>query len=122
MNGRSRPDESSVQSLTVGKLSEAEPILFQQVLFLVCDELDVSPLAVLVADRRRPLPQARHMVAWLLCQWEGWTRRSVAHALGVNEKTVAYYLRNVRRNLLNGEWTDLTHRLSQGLASGAEPF
>jgi hypothetical protein len=109
---------SSVQPSTAGKLPEAGPTT----LYLVCDELDISPLEVLCPDRHSPLPFARELVAWLLYKWEGWTKVAIADFLGVNPSTVRYYLRNIERKRRNGEVVDLCRRLVRALTISAGPF
>jgi len=82
----------------------------QKVIFLVCEELGVTPLQLLCPDRTRPLPMARQLSAWLMWNW-GFTMQQAADSLGVSVSTVGYYCRNVERRRANGEWRTICRRL-----------
>lgn len=84
-----------------------------QILSLVCDALDVSPLQVLVRDRHAPKPLARQLTAWLLYRWVHLPQTQVAGLLGVTYSTVSYYVRNVERRRRNGELRGLCDSLAR---------
>lgn len=86
-----------------------------QILSLVCDALDVSPLQVLARDRHAPKPLARQLTAWLLYRWVHIPQTQVAGLLGVTYSTVSYYVRNVERRRRNGELRSLCDSLARGL-------
>lgn len=86
-SGKPRPHRGAVT-----EWERAEPAIYA-----VCQELDIQPLELLLADRHHPLPLARQLVAWLLCHWEHWTVRQTADLLDREWSTVAYYIRTVNR-------------------------
>lgn len=66
------------------------------IIYRVCDNLNVSPIAVLSVDRHHPLPTARQLIGWLLHR-RGWLGWQISFILGVDVSTVYYYIHNVER-------------------------
>lgn len=113
-------DSDNVRVAEVGMVSgPIRRALERQIIFLVCEELDISALELLCPNRHRPLPMARQLVAWLLWTWEGFTQQQAADVLGVTVSTVGYYIRNVERRRRNhGEWAPTCKRLVKALIDG----
>lgn len=113
--------KGSPQHLSVGEVAGAgvddlRSAMKQRILFLVCEELGVTPLQVLCQNRTRPLPMARQLVAWLMWNWEGFTMQQAADLLGVNVSTVGYYVHNVESKRKR-EWATICRRLAKAVTS-----
>lgn len=99
------------------------PTRVEELVWLAAEVCGITPLDVLV-EQRKPGPLSRHMLSAWLRDYEGWSWRLIGHTLGRDDSTIRANYSNFKRKLrgpngLNELYAIFQRRAAKGRMDGA---